>query len=188
MSIRLNKAIKEFGVGLQTLSDFLKKKGFPITGELNQKLDDNQYDLLKKEFGADRDIRMKAEELRQNRQVKKHSEQKSAKLEDEMSKQAGEEEHIATPETNKHSEAEAMNNNEKQPATSSNASEALEGASTKAGGREVKAEATPASAESTNIAHAHQQVATEKSAEHKAVTTSQTADVAAKSTKRTSLG
>lgn len=81
MSIRLNKAIKEFGVGLQTLSDYLKKMGVPITGELNQKLSDKQYDLLKKEFGADREFRSKAEELRQNRQEKKHIAQKPAKPE-----------------------------------------------------------------------------------------------------------
>lgn len=30
MNIRLNKVIKEFGVGLQTVADFLKKKVFPL--------------------------------------------------------------------------------------------------------------------------------------------------------------
>ena len=183
MSIRLNKAIKEFGVGLQTLSDFLKKKGFPITGELNQKLDDNQYDLLKKEFGADRDIRMKAEELRQNRQVKKHTEQKTAKLEDEMSKQAGEEEHIATPKNIINSEAEAMNNNEKQPATSSNASVAPEVVSSKTVGREVKAEANQASGQNMNNTHNNRHEAAGKAAEHQNDGHSQPADAAAKSHK-----
>ena len=68
MNIRLNKAIKEFGVGQQTISDFLKKKGCPLESEdnLNQKLDEKQYDLLKKEFGADKDLRNKAEEIRQS--------------------------------------------------------------------------------------------------------------------------
>ena len=56
MSIRINKAIKEFGVGLQTIADFLKQKGCPIDDEnsLNQKLDDKQYNLLKNEYGADK--------------------------------------------------------------------------------------------------------------------------------------
>ena len=61
MNIRLNKVIKEFGVGLTTVSDFLKKKGCPITEEdLNQKISDKQYELLKKEFGADKELRGKA--------------------------------------------------------------------------------------------------------------------------------
>lgn len=86
MNIRLNKAIKEFGVGQQTISDFLKKKGCPLESEdnLNQKLDEKQYDLLKKEFGADKDLRNKAEEIRQTRQERKHSAQKTAQPEAEM--------------------------------------------------------------------------------------------------------
>ncbi|EJX02397.1 translation initiation factor IF-2 [gut metagenome] len=86
MNIRLNKAIKEFGVGQQTISDFLKKKGCPLKSEdnLNQKLDEKQYDLLKKEFGADKDLRNKAEEIRQTRQEKKHSAQKTAQPKAEM--------------------------------------------------------------------------------------------------------
>lgn len=90
MSIRINKAIKEFGVGLQTIADFLKQKGCPIDDEnsLNQKLDDKQYNLLKNEYGADKNLRDKAEEMRQNRQDKKHahSAQDSKKQEPEMIK------------------------------------------------------------------------------------------------------
>ena len=71
MSIRLNKAIKEFGVGLQTLTDFLNKQGAPVSGDPNQKLDERQYELLKQEFGADKDLRNKAEEMLQSRQEKK---------------------------------------------------------------------------------------------------------------------
>ena len=71
MSIRLNKAIKEFGVGLQTLTDFLNKQGDPVSGDPNQKLNERQYELLKQEFGADKDLRNKAEEMLQSRQEKK---------------------------------------------------------------------------------------------------------------------
>ena len=73
MSIRLNKAIKEFGVGLQTLTDFLNKQGDPVSGDPNQKLNERQYELLKQEFGADKDLRNKAEEMLQSRQEKKLS-------------------------------------------------------------------------------------------------------------------
>lgn len=86
MSIRLNKAIKEFGVGLQTITDFLKKNNCPIddANGLNQKLDDKQYELLKKEYGAYKDLRDKAEELRQTRQEKKGGNPQRAKSEPEM--------------------------------------------------------------------------------------------------------
>ena len=48
MNIRLNKAIKEFGVGQQTISDFLKKKGCPLESEdkLTQKFVEMKYDFL----------------------------------------------------------------------------------------------------------------------------------------------
>lgn len=49
MSIRLNKAIKEFGVGLQSITDLLKEKGAPVpSNDPNQKLDEKQYELLKR--------------------------------------------------------------------------------------------------------------------------------------------
>ena len=63
MSIRLNKVIKEFNVGLQTVVDFLQKKGYEINAVPNEKVTDEQYDLLKKEFGADKDLRNKAEKM-----------------------------------------------------------------------------------------------------------------------------
>ena len=63
MSIRLNKVIKEFNVGLQTVVDFLQKKGYEINAVPNEKVTDEQYELLKKEFGADKDLRNKAEKM-----------------------------------------------------------------------------------------------------------------------------
>ena len=85
MSIRLNRAIKEFGVGLQTLTDFLAQKGEGVSEDPNQKLTEKQYELLKKEFGADKDLRSKAEEMIQNRQDKKRSASAAAqKAEPEM--------------------------------------------------------------------------------------------------------
>ena len=85
MSIRLNKAIKEFGVGLQSITDLLKEKGVPVaSNDPNQKLDDKQYDLLKKAFSADKNLRDKAEERMQDRQEKKRSAQKAKKAEDNV--------------------------------------------------------------------------------------------------------
>lgn len=68
MTIRFNKAIKEFGVGRQTIVDFLNKKGIPIEDDLNAKLNEKQYELLKQEFSTDKQLRSVTEELIQNRQ------------------------------------------------------------------------------------------------------------------------
>ena len=85
MSIRLNKAIKEFGVGLQSITDLLKEKGAPVaSNDPNQKLDDKQYELLKKAFSADKNLRDKAEERMQDRQEKKRSANKAKKAEDNV--------------------------------------------------------------------------------------------------------
>ena len=84
MSIRLNKAIKEFNVGLQTIVDFLGKKGYKINAVPSEKIDDKQYELLKEEFGADKMLRNKAEELLQNRQKDKRPAAKEQKPEPQV--------------------------------------------------------------------------------------------------------
>ena len=84
MSIRLNKAIKEFNVGLQTIVDFLGKKGYKINALPSEKIDDKQYELLKEEFGADKMLRNKAEELLQNRQKDKRPAAKEQKPEPQV--------------------------------------------------------------------------------------------------------
>ena len=76
MSIRLNKVIKEFNVGLQTVVDFLAKKGFEVKATPADKISEEQYDLLKKEFGADKDLRTEAEKMIQKRQKVKSQKDK----------------------------------------------------------------------------------------------------------------
>lgn len=71
MSIRLNKVIKEYNVGLQTVVDFLKAKGYEIKASPSEKITDEQHEMLRQEFGADKALRSKAEELIQNRQKEK---------------------------------------------------------------------------------------------------------------------
>ena len=68
MSIRLNKIIKEFNVGLQTVVAFLEKKGFEVKPSPSEKISDEQYELLRQEFGADRELRNEADKMFQNRQ------------------------------------------------------------------------------------------------------------------------
>ena len=82
MSIRLNKVIKEFNVGLQTVVDFLTTKGFEVKASPSEKITDAQYDLLRQEFGADRDLRTEAEKMIQNRQKEKIQKEKKASRKD----------------------------------------------------------------------------------------------------------
>ena len=82
MSIRLNKVIKEFNVGLQTVVDFLTTKGFEVKASPSEKISDAQYNLLRQEFGADRDLRTEAEKMIQNRQKEKIQKEKKASRKD----------------------------------------------------------------------------------------------------------
>ena len=50
MSIRLNKIIREFNVGIGTIVDFLREKGFEVNASPSEKITDEQYEILKKEL------------------------------------------------------------------------------------------------------------------------------------------
>ena len=63
MSIRLNKIIREFNVGIGTIVDFLREKGFEVTAPPSEKLTDEQYEFLKKAIGPDKALRKEAEKL-----------------------------------------------------------------------------------------------------------------------------
>ena len=72
MSIRLNKAIRELNIGLQTAVDFLEKKKLgEVKGDLNFKLSDEQYDALVKEFKSDKDVKTDAARLFQKKPKEK---------------------------------------------------------------------------------------------------------------------
>ena len=54
MAVRLNKALKELNVGINTVAEFLQKKGVALQDATpNAKITDEQYELLRKEFGED---------------------------------------------------------------------------------------------------------------------------------------
>ena len=65
MSIRLNKAIRELNIGLQTAVEFLKKKSDlgEVRDDLSFKLNDAQYNALVEEFKTDKEARNQAEKL-----------------------------------------------------------------------------------------------------------------------------
>ena len=55
--IRLGKAAGELNVGISTLVDFLGSKGVKIDANPNTKLEEEHYDLLRKEFAADQNMK-----------------------------------------------------------------------------------------------------------------------------------
>ena len=52
--LRLIQVAKEFKVGLNTITDFLQKKGIKSDGSPNTLVDSETYAVLEKEFGANR--------------------------------------------------------------------------------------------------------------------------------------
>ena len=80
MSIRLSKVTKDCNVGLQTVVEFLQKKGFgDVEASPNSKISEEQYELLLKEFSPDKGLRTQAEKLSQQRQENKESKKASSR-------------------------------------------------------------------------------------------------------------
>ena len=65
MSIRLNKAISELNIGLQTAVDFLenRKELGEVKAEPSFKISDEQYQALNDAFSKDKEVRDQAEKL-----------------------------------------------------------------------------------------------------------------------------
>ncbi len=76
MSIRLNKAIRELNIGLQTAVDFLDKKKElgEVKADPNFKLSDDQYNALVEAFKSDKEEKGRADKLFQ-----KHPKEKKLK-------------------------------------------------------------------------------------------------------------
>ncbi len=92
MSIRLNRAISEVNIGLQTTVDFLEKKAElgEVKDDLNFKLNDAQYDALVVAFKGDKEVRTQAEKIFQKKEkpAKKEKPQPTA-VEPQQAKKAG---------------------------------------------------------------------------------------------------
>ena len=77
MAVRLNKALKELNVGINTVAEFLQKKGAALQDATpNAKITDEQYALLKKEFGEDMKQNAETKQKIQNQKEKELQEKK----------------------------------------------------------------------------------------------------------------
>ena len=85
MSIRLNKALRELNIGLQTAVEFLSKKSElgEVKAEPSFKLSDQQYKALNDAFSQDKEVRDQAEKLfpKKTKDKKRAPEQKDSHAE-----------------------------------------------------------------------------------------------------------
>ena len=72
-SIRLSKVVKDLNVGLSTAVDFLRKKGHVVDSNPNNKISDDEYALLVKEFSTDKDLKQLSERETQMRMEKERT-------------------------------------------------------------------------------------------------------------------
>lgn len=85
MSIRLNKAIRELNIGLQTAVDFLEKKKLgEVKGDLNFKLSDEQYAALVEQFKGDKDVKKDAAKIFQKKPKEKKPKERPADKNEEQ--------------------------------------------------------------------------------------------------------
>lgn len=68
--LRLIQVAKEFNVGLNTITDFLQKKGIKSDGSPNTIIDGDTYAVLEKEYGANRSMGHAREEVRERISLK----------------------------------------------------------------------------------------------------------------------
>ena len=88
MAIRLNKVTRDLNVGIQTVVDYLQKKGFEIETNPNAKISEEQYALLVNEFSTDKDLRLKTEKMMQDRvSAKEHRKEEQKAISTESTKQ-----------------------------------------------------------------------------------------------------
>ena len=80
MAVRLNKALKELNVGINTVAEFLQKKGMALEdASPNAKITDEQYEELKTAFGKDKDIHAETKLDIQKRKEKERKEKEERK-------------------------------------------------------------------------------------------------------------
>ena len=60
---RLSKVARDFNVGISTIVEFLHKKGFAIDSDPNNKISDDAYHLLEKEYKGDVSLKKESEKI-----------------------------------------------------------------------------------------------------------------------------
>lgn len=82
MSIRLIKISKDLNVGINSLVEFLHKKGFDVESNPNAKVDGEQHELLVKEFGNNADLEALLRNRKEREKEKEREVQPPKEVED----------------------------------------------------------------------------------------------------------
>ena len=61
--IRISKVVKEFNIGIGTLTDFLKKKGIEVDASPNSKISEDAYALVEKEFNKELQLKEESKKI-----------------------------------------------------------------------------------------------------------------------------
>ena len=80
--IRINKILRELNISLDRAVDYLKSKGFEIDSTPNAKISDEEYDVLNKQFSADKGKKAASQEVSEEK--KKEKEQLRVEREKEL--------------------------------------------------------------------------------------------------------
>ena len=87
-SFRLTKVAKDFNVGIQTLVDYLAKKGHQVDANPNTKISEEQYELLATAFQSERKVKEEADKIElvasSNRVVELASKEESEEEKEEV--------------------------------------------------------------------------------------------------------
>lgn len=89
-TIRINKVLRELNISLERAVEHLKSKGFEIEASLNAKISDEEYDVLNKQFSADKGRKVAMQEVSEEK--KKEKEQLRIEREKELEAQRKKEE------------------------------------------------------------------------------------------------
>jgi len=77
---RLGKIAREFNVGIQTIVEFLNKKGHVVESNPNAKIEEDMYAILQKEYSKDIDLKKESEKL--NLRTHRHQKNETLSIED----------------------------------------------------------------------------------------------------------
>lgn len=98
--IRLGQLLGEFNLGINTVVDFLKKKGFEVESKPTSKITPEMYDILMNEFQSDKSIKEKSVKV-EIKKVKKETisiEEVEEKVEEKPKKEVVEEKPVVKTE------------------------------------------------------------------------------------------
>jgi translation initiation factor IF-2 len=83
MAIRLGKVARSLNVGVSTAVEYLQKKGFEINASPNEKITQEQYDVLMKAFSNDKSLKLEADKFNQARHNKEKKRTKVSEVKTE---------------------------------------------------------------------------------------------------------